>query len=57
MKDEEVMAIFKPGACRQRTWFLEITFMRTSVCVCVCVRVCVYAPQSIKNYLREMKSE
>ena len=28
-----------------RTWFLEITLMRTSVCVCgMCVRVCVSAP-------------
>ena len=44
-----------------RAWFLEITFMRTSVCmrvcVCVCVCICVSAPQAIKNCSREMKSE
>ena len=34
------------------TWFLEITFVRTSVCMCVCVR-----PRAIKNYSHEMKSE
>ena len=38
-----------------RAWFLEITFMRTSVCVCV--SVFVSAPRAIKNYSREMKSE
>ena len=38
-------------------WFLKIDMMRTSVCVSVCVCLCVSAPQAIKNYLREMKSE
>ena len=38
-------------------WFLEIVFMKTSVCVCVCVCVCVSAPQAIKNHSREMKPE
>ena len=33
--------VFKPGARQpQRAWFLEITFMRTSVCVRVCLCVC-----------------
>ena len=40
--------IFKPGAA----WFLEIVFVKTSVCVCVYVR-----PQAIKSYSREMKPE
>ena len=34
-------------------WFLEIVFVKMSVCVCVCVS----APQAIKNYSREMKPE
>ena len=53
-------------------WFLEITFMRTLVCVRVCVSidcidsgygvytiygVSVCPPWAIKNYSREMKSE
>ena len=32
--------IFKPGP----PWFLEITFVQTSVCVCVCVSVSVRPP-------------
>ena len=36
-------------------WFLKIDIVRMSVCVCVCV--CVSAPQAIKNYSHEMKSE
>ena len=40
-----------------RAWFLEIVFVKTSVCVCVCFCVCVSAPQAIKNYSREMKPE
>ena len=32
-------------------WFLEITLVRTSVCVFVCVS----APQAMKNYSREIK--
>ena len=42
-----------------RAWFLEIVFVKTSVCVCVClcVCVCVSAPQAIKNYSREMNPE
>ena len=38
-------------------WFLKIDIVRTSVCVSVSVSVCVSAPQAIKNYSREMKSE
>ena len=45
----------RAGRRPARAWFLEITFMRTSVCVRVCV--CVSAPRAIKNYSREMKSE
>ena len=30
----------RAGLRPARTWFLEITFMRTSVCVCLCVCVC-----------------
>ena len=45
----------RAGRRPARAWFLEITFMRTSVCVRACV--CVSAPRAIKNYSREMKSE
>ena len=34
-------------------WFLEIVFVKMSVCVCVCVCVCVRPP----GYSREMKPE
>ena len=40
-----------------RTWFLKIDIVRTSVCVCVRVCLCMSAPRAIKNYSREMKSE
>ena len=36
-----------------RAWFLEIAFVRKSVCV----DVCVSAPQAMKDYSREMKSK
>ena len=38
-------SIFKPGRRPAHAWFLEITCMRTSVCVCMCVLcvVCVCA--------------
>ena len=43
------------SAMLARAWFLEITLVRTSVCVFV--YVCVSAPQVMKNYTREMKPE
>ena len=45
---------FKPGAHRPaRAWFLEIVFVKMSVCV----GVCVSAPQAIKNHSCELKPE
>ena len=36
-----LVLLFKPGARRpKRAWFLEIVFVKTSVCVCVCLCVC-----------------
>ena len=36
-------------------WFLEITFMRLSVCVLACVRMCVSAPEAINNKWRDIQ--
>ena len=47
----------RAGRRPARAWFLEITLVRTSVCVFVYVCVCVSAPQAMKNYTREMKPE
>ena len=55
--DRVIVIILFPYFLNQaRAWFLEITFVRTSVCVRACVCVCV-RPRAIKNYSREMKSE
>ena len=41
---------FKLAALRPAcTWFLEITFMRASMCVCVFMCVCVSTPEAINN--------
>ena len=43
--------LFKPGMRRPvRAWYLEIVFVRMTVCVCV-------RPQAIKNHSREVKPE
>ena len=43
----------RAGLRPARVWFLEITLVRTSVCVfvCVCVCVCVSAPEAMNNQL------
>ena len=48
--------IFKPGTRPKaaRAWFLEIALVRTSVCVCVCLSVCVSAPKAINNQWCDM---
>ena len=30
-------------------WFLEITFMPSSMCACMCVYLCVHIPEAINN--------
>ena len=40
----------RAGLWPARAWFLEITLMRTSVCVCgMCLCVCVSAPRLLET--------